>query len=216
MNDSHTYSGSADEGFTLTELMVAVSVLVIVISAAMMAIAAVNIVTDRLFAVSAANTASSNTLETVAADVRRAWNPDDGPLYAFRTRTASQCTFYIGGGADGKVYLVTYQASADATGGTYSMTRTLAATTSPVDVTNVASDTVFATTSVKKVGKGLTSNSVFQYFQQAAGLPVATTTGWPSAVQITIADKVKVGSVTAASSNTGLVQLRTLYDYDTH
>ena len=213
MRNPSTYAPASDEGFSLAELLVAVSVLVVVIGAAMMVMTAVNVTTDRLFAIAAANTAGSNTLETIAADVRRAWNPTDGPRYAFRTRTANQCTFYLGGDADGKVYLVTYQASADATGGTYSVVRTLAATSTAIRASTIASNTAFTTTSTKTVGKGLTSNSLFTYFQQAAGLPQATTTGPPSSVQITVANKAKVGSVTALSSNTSLIQVRTLYIY---
>jgi len=213
MRERLIHSLSSDEGFTISELLVSVGLLAIIIGGAYMALTSVSAISESVYASAQANNTGSNALEWVAKDVRRAWNPKDGPKWAFRTRTASQCIFYVGGGDNGKVSLITYNVSAETSGGTYMLTRTEATTATSVRASDVVSTTSFPTASTRVIAKGLTSANVFQYFQQQPNLPAATVATPPASVQITVANKATVGKRTSTATNTLLVQVRTLYRF---
>jgi type II secretory pathway pseudopilin PulG len=212
MSVSPAYLNASDEGFTISELLVSVGLLVIIIGSAFMALTAVSSMTESVYASAQANNTGSNAIEWVAKDVRRAWNPKDGPRWAFRARTANQAVFYVGGSDNGKVSLITYNVAADGAG-TYTLSRTEGVTATAVKASDVVSTTQFPTSSTRVIATKLTSPNVFQYFVQATNLPAATVTTPPASVQITVVNKATVGQRTSVATNTLLVQVRTLYRF---
>ena len=214
MHKPSTYSWSSEEGFTLSELLVAVSLLVIIIAAAYMAVAAVNAMTDSVFAHEQATRAGTVAVERIAGDIREGWTPrvNDVP-YPFRTRTATMAEFYLNPNNDNRRTLVKYYTSADATGGTYTLYRATGTTTSAVAPSAITSLTPFAYGTPTVVSKGLTSNLLFSYYQQSAGLPAATAAAAPASVQIRVVTKATVNRSTAIATNVTLTEMRTMYSY---
>ena len=203
-----------DAGFSLTELTIALALMVVIIAAAYMAMTSVSAMTDRILAQEQATTNATNAVERMSSEIRGAWSPPSDIRNTLRSRTATGCSFYIDVGLNGTYQLVTFYVSADATGGTYSIYRSSASTTTAVPYSSVTSATAFTIDSAPKViGIGLTQPNVFSYFQQAAGLPAATAALPPSSVQMTVVTKAKIGDAVAVATDTVLTQIRTLYNY---
>ena len=213
MKAPSTYSWTSEEGFSLTELLVSVSLLAIIIGAAYMAMAAVNTMTDSVFAHEQATRAGTVAVEMIAGDIREGWTPrvNDVP-YPFRTRTATMTEFYLNQANDGRRQIVKYYTTADASG-TYTLYRAIGATTSAIAASSITTLTPFTYSGPTIVSKGLTSNSLFSYYQQASGLPAATAAIPPASIQIRVVTKATVNRSIAFATNVTLTEMRTMYSY---
>jgi prepilin-type N-terminal cleavage/methylation domain-containing protein len=213
MSSVRTYSWSSEDGFSLTELLVSVSLLAMVIGGAYMALAAVNAMTDSVMAHQQASLAGTIAVERIASDIREGWSPTYTSGIPFRTRTATMTEFYLDPQAgDDRRQIVKYYTSADASG-TFTLYRATGSTTTAVGASSITQTTPFTYGAPSVVSKGLTTNSLFTYYRQVAGLPQATASLPPSSVQIRIVTKATVGRTTATSTNITLAQMRTTYDY---
>jgi prepilin-type N-terminal cleavage/methylation domain-containing protein len=210
MKDYWTEPIVESEGFSLTELMVAVSLMLVVIAAAWLSITAVNNMMDSIFAREQANRAGAVAVERLASDLREGWTPVSDEVPApFRQRTASIAEFYLMDPVTTKVKLVKYYTSADATGGTYTLYRAQGVTSTAVGASSVTSLTPFTYSGAQVVAKKLIDGTIFLYYQAAPGLPAATVATPPAAVQVDVDTKATVGKFTATVNNETLTQIRT-------
>ena len=198
------------EGFSLTELMVAASLMLVVVAAAWLSITAVNNMMDSIFAREQANRAGSVAVERFASDLREGWAPvaDLSPT-PFRTWTASKAEFYLFDPVTSRVTLVKYYTSADATGSTYTLYRAQGVTSTAISASSITSATSFAYSGAQVVAKKLTGGSIFLYYQAAPGLPAATVSTPPAGVGVTVGTTASVGKFTANVSSQSFTQMRT-------
>jgi hypothetical protein len=169
--------------------------------------------TDSIFAREQSNRAGAVAVERISSDLREGWSPTAEPGVPFRTRTAQIAEFYTSDDVTGRLQLVKYYTVADASGGTYTLYRATASTTTAIGASEVTSISAFSYGTGRVVSKGLTRNDIFDYYQQAAGLPAATAAIPPSSVGVEVVAKAVVGKFSTVTTNTTLVQVRTLYDY---
>lgn len=211
-----TYTASSSDGFTISELMVAITLVAIILAASYLAIGSVSAMADHVFAQEQANRSAAIAMTRIATDVREGWEPMDNVSQAFRKRWPNTAEFYVDpGNSSDQRFLVKYYTSADATGGTYSLYRAQAVTNTAVDDSDITTNTTFVYGPAVLISKGLTSGSIFAYKMQAAGLPDVTPTGTATSVLVNVVAKATVGAASAVATSTSLVQMRALYDYTT-
>jgi prepilin-type N-terminal cleavage/methylation domain-containing protein len=211
MDEYWTESLVESEGFSLTELMVAVSLMLVVIAAAWLSINAVSNMSDSIFAHEQANRSGAVAVERLASDLREGGAPPaETPQVPFRQRTATTAEFYLYSPSTGRVTLIKYYTSADPSGGMYTLYRAQGATTSATPASSVTSGTSFAYSAAQVVAKGLVDGTIFSYYQGAVGLPAATVATPPAGVGVSIDTKGSSGKFTAVTTNQSFTQLRTM------
>ena len=104
---------SADDGFSLAEVMTVSILLGVILAAAYLAMGTVNRVSDGMMARSAAQTQGQSGLETMSRELRQAQIINNGPggQEHLHTLTATVVSFYTDIDHDGLIERVTYTAS---------------------------------------------------------------------------------------------------------
>jgi prepilin-type N-terminal cleavage/methylation domain-containing protein len=195
----------ADDGFSLTELMVVLGIMVFIIGTAFMAFNAAGAMSDGIQAREQAATSSALALERVTAEMRQARQISDGS-FAFKTTAPDRAVFYVDLDHTGAPERVTYYVSGGALYRTQAQTTMIA----PVDA-NYGPES----TPQLIVRLDPTWATVFAYYNNGSGdysaftAPVAVTSpDLTTAVQITIKSKATVGVSTMTGQASSMVNIR--------
>jgi prepilin-type N-terminal cleavage/methylation domain-containing protein len=187
---------SADDGFSLAEMMMVTMLVGIILSAAYLAMNLVNKVSDGLIARSAAQDQGQLALETMTREIRQGQeisDPSTGDLYKTAAMTATKYSFYSDIDHDGYVERVTYT---DANG---LLTRSVARSNMAAPAPSNFPATDSSSTVIANVDP--TDLTLFQYTDDATPTPnFLTSDAKLTAVVVSLVTVAKSGPTSATVS----------------
>jgi type II secretory pathway component PulJ len=195
----------ADDGFSLTELLIVAGLLAFILGTAYLALTTVTRMSDGVQAREQATTEASLGLERVVREMRQARALSTG-TNAFKTTSADRAVFYVDLDHTGSPERVTYYVS---NGALYRM-QAQSASALPTDADYGADS---APKLVARLVPGWTN--VFVYYNNGSGTyssftspTVVTTPASTTAVQITVKSSARIGNTTMTGQAASLVNIR--------
>jgi len=196
---------SADDGFSLAELMLVSGLMVVVLGTAFMAFIATGTMSDGIQAREQAASSSALALERITREMRQARQLDSG-LFAFKTTEPNRAVFYVDLDHTGEPERITYYVD----GGILYRMQAQTTKIAPVDADYGPDSAAQAITHLDPA-----STTVFTYYNSGSGDYVAftaptevTSPNLTTAVQITIKARATVGVSTMTGQASSLVNIR--------
>ncbi|NTW29096.1 MAG: prepilin-type N-terminal cleavage/methylation domain-containing protein [Coriobacteriia bacterium] len=197
-----------DAGFTLVELMIAVSLLSLVLATAYMVLNSVSSMSDRVSAREMAASSANLAIERMTRELRQAQELSTAEgAGVFRYNEPQRASFYIDLDHNGTPERVTYYVS----GTTLYRTVAVATITYP-GAGNFGADSA-PTAVLSGLDPGWTPN-VFVYYDNSS-VPAVVSSANPdevSAVEITVVAQGRSGSITASATSTTWVRIRSVHN----